>query len=127
MILKQPPPKVKVSEPEKPPAQPNSQKPPAQPNSQRVTSPKRQPTSTDSSLKPSSQSVVQKPTAKVTTVLDKNVENKTDKILEPDKNGLSVEKSSKDATDSEKVENKDQLATPKKERFIPPLPRSSSK
>ncbi|WAR23246.1 HBS1L-like protein [Mya arenaria] len=36
---------------------------------------------------------------------------------------LDVEKSAS----SEKIENKDQLATPKKERFIPPLPRSSSK
>lgn len=41
---------------------------------------------------------------------------------------VAVDKNSKDMSNSKKVEDsKEQLSTPKKERYIPPLPKSASK
>lgn len=118
--LKQPP-KPKVAEPQKP----------VQQNNPEITSPKRktgEPVNTNSE-KAGNQSVTVKPPAKLTSTSENSASNKSDKNVELDKNGVTVtDKNSKDLLDVEpRSESKDQLATPKKERFIPPLPKSSSK
>ncbi|XP_060565439.1 HBS1-like protein isoform X3 [Ruditapes philippinarum] len=54
--------------------------------------------------------------------------SKVSDIPDGSKGDFNSEKSSKDTLNVDKAtESKDQLSTPKKERFIPPLPKSSSK
>ena len=76
------------------------------------------------------QSVTSKNNEKITpSVTSEPVKgSKVSEISDSSKGDLSSEKSLKDSLNVEKTgEGKEQLSTPKKERYIPPLPRSSSK
>ena len=127
VMLKQPP-KPRITEPDK---TSNSL------GNSPITSPKRKngepvKNSSNTTDKNVNQSVTPKPTTNVTASVENCANNKSvDKnISEKDKNSVSVidKNCSKELLEVEpKPDNKDLLTTPKRERFIPPLPKSSSK